>query len=261
MSRFSACGSQSFSALLQGPRERKERKDAFLPMHPLIQQATTHHRNLLEPEAWEVLNAYGIETPPFRWARSPREAKQLATHFPFPQVLKVVSPDILHKTEVGGVVLGLRDENEVEAAFEAMEQKIRRTLPEADLRGALLCPQMQPGRELILGKVEDPQIGSVLMLGLGGIFAELLRDVVFRKTPLSAFDAKEMIGDLKFHDVFKGVRGSGPLDLEALVRTLLAFSRLVEENPAIKECDLNPILLYEKGLCAVDARMLLSFSE
>lgn len=239
----------------------KNERIHFLSMHPLIQQATTDHRNLLEPEGWEVLNAYGIETPPFRWARSAREAKQLASHFPFPQVLKVVSPDIIHKTDVGGVIMGLKDENEVEAAFEAMEQKIRSALPEADLRGALLCPQMRPGCELILGKVEDPQIGPVLMLGLGGIFTEVLGDVVFRKTPLSTFDAKEMIADLKFHDVFKGARGSGPLDLETLIRTLLAFSRLVEENPAIKECDLNPLLLYEKGLCAVDARMLISFDE
>jgi len=224
-------------------------------MHPIIQQAFNGKRDFLEPECWEVLKSYDLPTPSYRWVLSSTQAKESALSLEFPMILKVVSPDIIHKTDVGGIIMGLRNPDEVEAGYKELERIIQKKRPESRWEGAILVKQLPKGREVILGKFEDPQLGPALMLGIGGIFTEILGDVVFRLLPLTSFDAQEMVSDLKFRSVLQGTRGEGPVDIEALYQAIFAFGRLIEENPVIKECDLNPIFLYEKGLYVVDARM------
>ena len=227
-------------------------------MHPLIQKIHNEKRNPLEPEAWEILKDYGLPVPLFRWVRSAREAREVSSALGFPLVMKVVSPDIIHKTEVGGVLTGLKNRRDVEAGYREIEGSIRNSVPDVRFEGVLLAPQLPKATEIILGKIDDPRLGPTIMLGLGGIFAETLKDVTFRLLPVTPFDAGDMLDDLTFRSVLEGVRGKPAADREGLIRGILRFSRLMEENPVIAQCDLNPILLYEKELFVVDARMSLS---
>ncbi|MGH7472746.1 MAG: acetate--CoA ligase family protein [Candidatus Methylomirabilales bacterium] len=220
-----------------------------------IGKAIQEGRNLVEPEAYELLEAYGVSVPRHRVVNSAEQAEVAAAELGYPVVAKMVSPDILHKTEVGGVLLNLNDAAAVRAAYRQIVERSRQA--RAALRGVLISRMAPPGTEVIAGLTQDAQFGPVVMFGLGGIFVEVYRDVSFRLIPLTEPDAAAMIREIKASPVLQGVRGGRSADLKALADLLLTLSRMAEENPEIAEMDLNPIIVYEEGLSVVDARVLL----
>ena len=212
---------------------------------------------LLEPEAKAICVRYGIPVTNFKVASNEREAVQFAAEIGFPVVLKIVSPDIIHKFDVGGVILNINSETEVRTAYNKILENVKKHKSNARIRGILVQEMAPQSTEVIVGATKDPQFGPALMFGLGGIFVELLKDVTFRIAPLSESDAREMITEVKAYPILKGYRGQPPVDVEAIVKILLNTSRLMMEHPEIKELDLNPIMVYEKGAKTVDARIIL----
>jgi len=227
----------------------------------LIQQARAERRHLLEPEAYQLLQAYDLPVPRHRFVRDAAEAAAAAEAIGFPVALKVVSPDVLHKSEAGGVRLDLREPAAVRAAFGETFAAARAARADARLAGALVVEMARPGTEVIVGMTRDPQFDATVMFGLGGIFVEVYRDVTFRIVPLAERDAREMIREVKGLPLLTGFRGRTPGDLEAIAGILLRVSRMAEELPEIAEVDLNPIVIYERGGLLLDARLLLHLEE
>ena len=213
---------------------------------------------LTESEAKVVIAEAGIATTTPRLSTSSEEAASLAQEMGFPVVLKIDSPDIVHKSDAGGVRLGLGSADEVMWAYKEMLSDVAQQTPDATVAGITVQPMAPSGIEVIVGVSRDPQFGPVLMFGLGGILVELLQDVSFRVVPISRWDAEQMIRDLKGYRVLQGFRGQPPVSLEALEELLLKVSHLVEENPEIAELDLNPVIAYPDGAVAVDARISLT---
>lgn len=211
---------------------------------------------VLEPEAAKILSDYQIPYPEHRLARSQAEAVGFAAKIGYPVVLKIVSPQLVHKSEAGGVVTGLTDAAAVSRSYDEMLGRIKASFPQAQIEGVLVCRQAPEGLEAIVGGLQDPVFGPTVMFGLGGIFAEVFKDVTFRVAPLKPIDAEEMIAEIKGYPLLEGVRGQPRRDLEALAGLLLAVSRLLTERPELKELDLNPVRLYPKGLLALDVRII-----
>ena len=212
---------------------------------------------LLEPEAKSVCVKYDIPVTRFYVAKNETEAVKFAGDIGFPVVLKIVSPDIIHKSDVGGVVVGLKTADEVRSAYQQIMRNVKKHKADTKIVGVLVQEMAPPSTEVIVGAVKDPQFGPALMFGLGGIFVEVLRDVAFRIAPISEDEAREMIGEIKAYPLLKGYRGLPPADIDAIVKILVNTSRLVMEHQEIKELDLNPIMVYEKGAKTVDARIIL----
>ena len=171
--------------------------------------------------------------------------------------MKIASPDILHKTDVGGVVVGLASTSDVENAYDRMISEAERLRPEADIWGVTLQEMGKPGKEVILGATRDPNFGSLIMFGLGGIYTEALKDVTFRLAPIRQLSAQNMLAQIRGRQILEGIRGEPPADMDALQECLERLSQLVIEFPIIQELDINPLLAYEKGAVAVDARIIL----
>ncbi|HXI19761.1 MAG TPA: acetate--CoA ligase family protein, partial [Gemmatimonadales bacterium] len=214
-----------------------------------------------ELRALELLAAYGIPTAPGVMARTVEEAVAAAERFGYPVVLKIMAPDIVHKTDVGGVQVGIGNAEELRSGFADIMARARRRRPEAAISGVLVQPMRSGGRELIIGMVRDPAMGPLLMFGLGGTLVEVLGDVVFRLAPIHRLDAEDLIGGIRGVRLLDGVRGAAPVDRAALTAILLRVSRLVTDFPAIAELDLNPVLAFAEGALAVDARVLLAPPE
>jgi acyl-CoA synthetase (NDP forming) len=214
-------------------------------------------KSLLEPEAKTVCMAYGIPTTKFKVAINDREAVKFAEKIGYPVVLKIVSPDIIHKSDVGGVIINIKDAKDVQSAYKQIMDNVKKHKPDAKIVGMLVQEMASQSTEVIVGATKDPQFGPTLMFGLGGIFVEILKDVTFRIAPVIEDEAREMIKEVKAYPVLKGYRNMPPADIEAIVRILLNTSRLVMEHQEIKELDLNPIMVYEKGAKTVDARIIL----
>ena len=224
----------------------------------IIQQARARNRLLLtEVEAKALLSTTGVAVAQARLARTREEALDLARATGFPVVLKICSPDIVHKSDVGGVRLNLASVEAVSRAFDEIVGTVTRAQPTAILDGVSVQPMVRPGIEVIVGLTTDPQFGPAVMFGLGGMHVEVLKDVAFRLAPLSQWDAQAMIHDLKSLPLLTGYRGQPAVDLAALERTLLQVSALAEAYPEIKELDLNPVFAYPDGCLAVDARVVL----
>jgi len=215
-------------------------------------------RVLTEVESKQVLAEAGIPCTVARLATTAEEAAAVAREVGLPAVVKVVSPDIVHKTDVGGVRLGLKTPEEVSRAFHEVTAAARQHMPQARILGVSVQRQAAPGVEVIIGMSKDPQFGPVIMFGLGGILVELFRDVSFRIVPLEPRDARQMIQEIKGLPLLMGYRGQPPADLGALERLILRVSELVEAYPEIEELDLNPIFARPDGAEAVDARIVLS---
>jgi len=226
-------------------------------MHQIIQKAKKEKRSLLETEAKELLKEYGIPVPNFKLIKSENEIIGLAKEINFPIVMKIVSPDIIHKTDAGGVKVGIKDEKEAELAYQEIISKVKKYNKEAKIEGVIVYPMVLQGTEIIIGMMKDPHFGPVVMFGLGGIFVEVLKDISFRILPIEERDAGEMITGIKGYEILKGARGNSPRDIQAIKEVLLKVSKLTTENPEINEIDLNPIFVFEKGLQVVDARMIL----
>ncbi len=214
-------------------------------------------RFLNEVESKEVLSDAGISTIETHLASSRDEAVALAEKVGFPVVLKIISPQIVHKSDIGGVRLGLNSKEEVSSTYDEMISQARTKEPSATIEGISVQSMARPGVEVIIGMSKDPQFGPVLMFGLGGVLVEVLEDVSFRIVPLVKRDAQEMIKEIKGHPLLEGYRGQEPANIEMLEETLLKLSDLAQSHSEIKEIDLNPIFAYKDGLTAVDARIIL----
>jgi acetyl-CoA synthetase (ADP-forming) len=212
---------------------------------------------LLENEAKSVCMEYGIPVAKFKLAKSEVEAVKAAEEIGYPVVLKVVSPDIVHKSDVGGVILNLKNSSDVQSAYKQILENVKAKKEEAKILGVLVQEMAPPSTEVIVGTIKDPQFGHALMFGLGGVFVEVLKDVTFKIAPVTEAEAREMITEVKAYPLLRGYRNMPPADIDAIVHILLNTSRLVMENPKIKELDLNPIIVYEKGAKTVDARIIL----
>ncbi len=226
-------------------------------MHKIIEKAKKEKRPLLETEAKELLREYGIPVPDFKLIKSEDEIVGLAKEINFPLVMKIVSPDIIHKTDAGGVKVGIKDEKEAKTAYQDIIYKVKKYKKEAKISGVIAYSMIPQGTEIIIGMMKDLHFGPVIMFGLGGIFVEILKDISFRILPIEARDAEEMISEIKGYQILKGIRGEEPKDIEAIKDILLKISQLTLENPEIKEIDLNPVFVFNEGLQVVDARMIL----
>jgi acetyltransferase len=250
--------------------ESKRRLDAApvaAPMHggvqakaaQLLAQAKAQGRDLLEPEARAVLAAYGITVPASMLMRSADDAAAVARQFGDARLAaKIVSKDILHKSDAGGVKLNLSGADALRAAFSGIVANARAYDGQAEIDSVLVTPMAAGGVEVIIGVTRDPQYGPVIMFGLGGVFVEVIRDVVFRSLPLSEADAQQMLQDLRYKQVLEGVRGAQAVNKAALVELLMKVSQLATLHPEIEEIDLNPVIFHGDGYSVVDARMILA---
>jgi acyl-CoA synthetase (NDP forming) len=223
-----------------------------------IQQARAKNRLLLtEVEAKALVSANGIAVTPAKLARTSEEAVTLAQEIGFPVVLKICSPDIIHKSDIGGVKLHLSSPAAVSMAFDEIMSAVERAHLNATIDGVSVQSHAQPGIEVIIGLTTDPQFGPTVMFGLGGVHVEVLKDVSFRLVPLSQHDARAMIQEIRSLPLLNGYRGQPPVDLNALEQMLLQVSALADNHPEIKELDLNPVFAYPQGCLAADARIVL----
>src|SRR5438477_397468 len=225
----------------------------------IIEAARAQGRTLLnEVEAKQLLEQAGVPVSPARLARTEDEAAAMADEIGYPAVLKIVSPQITHKSDVGGVELNLASRDDVAAAFERILASVKQHAPDATVEGVAVQRMEQPGIEVIVGMTKDPQFGPVMMFGLGGVLVEVLKDVAFRVVPIEERDARQMIEEIKGYPVLEGYRGRDPADVGELRELLLQVSRFIEEHPDVEELDLNPVFAYKDGAIAVEARVVLS---
>ena len=216
---------------------------------------------LTEIESKEFLREAGIPVVEAKLARTKKEALLISKEMGFPIVLKVISTDVIHKSDSGGVELGLASAAQVGKAYGKILSAIKKHYPKAKIQGVSVQKMARPGVEVIIGMTKDAQFGPVLMFGLGGILVEVLKDVAFRIVPLTKRDAHEMIKDIKGYPVLEGYRGQEPADIAFLEDLILKVSDFVDKNPEIKELDLNPVFAYKNKAVAVDARVILEASS
>lgn len=224
----------------------------------IFDQVKKEGRSILtEFESKKILKQAGISVVETKLAKTQKEAVSLSQKMGFPVALKITSPDVIHKSDSGGVKLSINSVAEVKKAYDEILKKVKRQYPDGDIHGVSVQKMIQPGTEVIVGTSKDPQFGPVIMFGLGGIFVELLKDVSFRVIPVEQRDAQEMIKEIKGYPLLQGYRGKEPANISALVEIILKISKLIKENPQIKELELNPVFAYRKKAVAVDARIIL----
>lgn len=217
-------------------------------------------KELVEYEAKQVLKAYGLPVPNEKLAKTLDDALEYAKEIGYPVVLKLMSPQILHKSDARVIALNIKNDEELKKKWEEIHKNAKKYRPDAEILGVLVAPMLKLGREVIIGVTEDPQFGHAIMFGLGGIFVEILKDVTFRIIPIEEKDAWAMIKSIKGYPILAGARGEPPADMKALVEMMLKVSKLVDDlKDYIKEMDLNPVFVYNEGEGAVvvDARMIL----
>ncbi|MFQ6090965.1 MAG: acetate--CoA ligase family protein, partial [Candidatus Bipolaricaulia bacterium] len=242
------------------PREPKLEVD-WAAIGEVIDRARGEGRlQLLEPEAKKILRLLGLAVPEYRVAHSLKEALQAAEEFGYPVVLKIISAEIIHKTEAGGIRLNLRSREEVEAAYKTMVSAVGRSHPRARLRGVLVTRFIAGGTEVIVGASRDPSFGPTVMFGLGGIYVEVLKDITFRVAPLTRREAREMIGRIRSAALLRGVRGEPKKDIKALAEALYRVGAFAAKMEEISELDINPLRVMPegKGCLVLDARMTIS---
>jgi acetyltransferase len=227
----------------------------------IIAQAKREGRTLLlEPEAHDLLKAYGFPVLKYRLAKTEDEALQAAHEIGYPVVLKVVSPDVVHKFDVGGVRLNIQNDMELHESYRQMLADVTRAKPDAQIVGVFVQEFIQGGKETILGLKRDPLFGPLLMFGLGGIYVEALRDVTFRMAPIRELGAQRMIRQIRGFKILEGFRGEPPSDIDAIAECLARLSQLATQIEEIVELDINPLIVLEKGRGArvVDARIVVA---
>lgn len=224
----------------------------------IFEQARAEGRMLLtEIESKELIKLAGIDVVETKLATTREEAMEFAKECGLPVGLKICSIDVVHKTDVGGVKLNLKSEEEVAKACDEIIQSVSQKVPNARIQGLAVEPMAKPGVEVIIGMSKDPQFGPVIVFGLGGVTVEVIKDVALRLAPLSPRDAREMIREIKGYKLLTGYRGQPAVDTATLEKWLVNLSQFVMANPEIKEIDLNPIFAYPEGAVAVDARVIL----
>jgi len=261
-------GVKAFEALVRYGVARERPKpalkrfdvDADFVRAVILTADASSKKELGERDAREVIAAYGFRIPANTLAVTSAEAVAAARKTGFPVVMKIASPDILHKTDVGGVKVGLKDEREVEAAFLEITSNARRLMPGAMIWGCMVQEMVSGGREVILGMSADPQFGPLLMFGMGGVYVEAFKDVSFRVAPIGEKDAEELVQEVRAYRILKGLRGERPSDIAAVKEGILRLSQLVTDFPEIVEMDINPLVVMEegKGAVALDVRITLA---
>ncbi len=224
----------------------------------ILSLAKAENRKFLyEHEAKMLCSLYGVPITKIEVTKTEDAAVAAAKKIGFPIVLKIVSAQVLHKSDAGGVVVGVNDEKGIREGYQKIIANIKKNVPTAVIDGILVQEMAPKGTEIIIGSTVDPTFGPTIMFGLGGIFVEILKDVSFRLAPITKEDAWEMIDEIKAKKMLDGPRGTAKADKETIANTLLAVSKMLMECPEIKELDMNPLLVYEKGARAVDARIIL----
>jgi acetyltransferase len=233
-----------------------DRKSLSAPQEPTLTLSATGIQ-LPPHEALSLVAEKGLDCTAFALAESPGSASEIAQKQGFPVALKVSSPDIVHKSDAGGVQLNLDTPEAVEKAYGELLARVNNSCPQAKIDGVLVNKMAPAGQEVIIGMNRDPQFGPIMLFGLGGVLVEIFRDVALRHPPLSREDALEMIKQIKGYPVLAGYRGQPPVDMNALADCLLAVAQLAEENPKIVEIDLNPVFAYPQGALVADARIIM----
>jgi len=224
----------------------------------ILDKAKTERRTVLtEFESKKLLERAGIPVVETRLVRTKRETISVSKEMGFPVVLKITSPDIVHKSDSGGVKLGIANATQASKAYSEIMLSIKQKYPGAIIHGLTVQKMAPPGIQVIVGMNKDPQFGPVLMFGLGGILVELLKDVSFRIVPVTKRDAAEMISEIKGYPLLEGYRGQEPANIDALQDIIVRVSQFVERTPEVKELDLNPIFAYRDKAVSVDARIVL----
>lgn len=224
-----------------------------------LENARADGRNLLtELESKEILRVAGIPVVDSYSARSKAEAIRVARSIGFPIVLKILSKNVVHKSDVGGVAVGIKNSRQVGESYDAIISSVTRNAPEADIQGVSVQRMADSGVEVIIGASTDPQFGHVIMFGMGGTLVEILQDVSLRLVPLTPRDAKEMVTEIKSFQLLQGYRGTEPSDVAKLEEAILNLSGFLESHPEIREVDINPVFCYPKGILAVDARIIIN---
>jgi 4-hydroxybutyryl-CoA synthetase (ADP-forming) len=223
----------------------------------------SNRTNLLEEEGYEILKAYGFSTPKKFLATNEEEATKAAEEIGYPVVMKIVSPQIIHKSDAGGVKIGIKNQQEAIKAFNEILLNVKKYKSDAEIKGVLVQEMIGSSKETILGAKRDPLFGPLIMFGLGGIYVEVLKDVIFRIAPIDEQQAKEMVESIKTIKLLKGARGEKESDIDGIVESIQRLSQLVTDFPEIEEFDMNPLLALEKGngVRAVDVRIGLKKSE
>jgi len=228
-----------------------------LPGGIIVNALKSNRTVLTEVESKQLIASAGIPVIDTALAKTKAEAVSQSKEMGFPVALKIVSPDIIHKSDSGGVKLGLINASQVGRAYAELLASAKKTTPRAAIYGVSVQKMAKPGVEVIMGMTKDDQFGPVLMFGIGGVLVEVLKDVAFRIVPLVKRDASQMIREIKGFPILEGYRGQEPANVAALEDALLKLSGFVESTPEIKELDLNPVLAYNDGVIAVDARVIL----
>jgi acyl-CoA synthetase (NDP forming) len=230
--------------------------------HPRVKQLFKKVReearhNLLETESRQLLKEYHISLPEAELADSAEKAIEIGNAIGYPLAMKVVSPDIIHKSDAGGIKLGVKNQEDIKTAFKEIITNADRVAEKKNIVGTLISPMAKKGQECIIGMIRDAQFGPVIMFGLGGIFVEVLKDVSFRVAPLATEDIDEMVKEIKGYTILTGIRGENPKDIDAIKDILARLSEIVIDNPEIQEIDLNPVIVHEKGASIVDSRVII----
>ena len=213
---------------------------------------------LIEPQAKELLNIFGINMPEMKLTATIEDAQTTAKAMGFPVALKVVSPDIVHKSDAGGVETKIKDIKSLKTCYENIINNVKTNLPDAVIKGILVEKMAPVSTELIIGALKDPQFGPVVMFGLGGIFVEAIGDVSFRLAPINEREALDMIKETKAFPILNGFRSKQALDIYTAAKTVLSVSKIITKIDHIEEIDLNPVLVYPNGIVAVDAKIILA---
>lgn len=212
---------------------------------------------LSEQKAYELLRKHGVPVPANKIVKRKEDAAKVAREIGFPVVMKIVSPQVIHKSDVGGVITGVESEKEAERSFVEIINRVKNNKPEAEIKGVIVEKQMPPGLELIVGGKSDQSFGKVISFGLGGKLVEFMKDVVLRVLPLDRNEISNMIREIKGYTLIRGYRDETPKDEDTLINTIKAVSELFYEDKDLIEFDINPLMLYEKGACSVDARLII----
>ncbi len=216
--------------------------------------------SLTAPEGKLVCDAYGISVPQEGVAASAAEAQKMASSMGFPVVMKIVSPDILHKTEAGGVIVGVKSAEEASKGYDTIIANAKKYKADAKVVGVQIQQMIKGGQEVIVGAVTDDSFGKLVAFGLGGVLVEVLKDITFRLAPATRDDALSMLDGIQAAEMLKGVRGSDPVDREALATLIVQVSQLVADFPEIAEMDLNPVFASKSGAIAADVRIVVDFA-
>lgn len=227
-------------------------------MNPALKLAMREKRNLTEAESYSLLSEYGIPVPKYLIAYSEKEAIEAGEKLGFPLVMKIISPDIIHKSNLGGVAMNIINSLQIKKVYKNIISQVREKRPDAKINGILLYKQAPKGVEVIVGMIRDPQFGPTVMFGLGGIFVEILKDVAFRVCPVERTDIEEMLAEIEGIKMLQGYRGRPRCDVKAIIDIIMEISKLALNYSVITEIDLNPIIVYEKGAVVVDAKVFLN---